>query len=152
MKKIIYGIAVICCMLIIFSLSHQPATLSDELSTGVTEYILAALKRIAPDAAIDLNNSNHIVRKNAHFFIYLVLGVLVVSTLRRFGIGWYRVAGWALLICVVFAITDEVHQIFVPGRGAQVQDVLIDSAGACLGIGLYALFSRIFRRKAKQNG
>lgn len=150
MKKNAYGTAVICCMVIIFSLSHQPASMSNNLSTGVTEYLIAFVKRVIPHSAASIEDMNHIVRKNAHFIIYFVLGVLVSGTLRRFGAGWYRVIGWSLLICVVFAMTDEIHQMYVPGRGAQVQDVLIDSAGASLGISLYVLIHRLFARRTKQ--
>jgi VanZ family protein len=41
------------------------------------------------------------------------------------------------VFCVLYAVSDEVHQLFVPGRGAQVTDVLIDNAGAFVGIGIY---------------
>ena len=40
----------------------------------------------------------------------------------------------ALVVCILFAISDEFHQLFVPGRGAQVKDVLIDTAGAIVGM------------------
>ena len=43
----------------------------------------------------------------------------------------------ALIVCVLYAISDEVHQMFVPGRGPGIKDVLIDSAGATVGIGVY---------------
>ncbi|MGV8147186.1 MAG: VanZ family protein [Alkaliphilus sp.] len=42
-----------------------------------------------------------------------------------------------LLVCVLYAISDETHQIFVPGRSAQVSDILIDSVGAAVGILIY---------------
>lgn len=74
------------------------------------------------------------VRKNAHFFVYLVLGVFVINALRRSGVRGYRCVVYALLICILYAASDELHQVFVPGRGAQVKDVIIDSAGACVGI------------------
>ena len=38
------------------------------------------------------------------------------------------------MFCSLYAISDEVHQLFVPGRGAQVKDVFIDIAGAAVGI------------------
>jgi VanZ family protein len=41
------------------------------------------------------------------------------------------------VFCILYAISDEVHQLFVLGRGAQVVDVLIDSLGAFVGIGMY---------------
>jgi len=44
---------------------------------------------------------------------------------------------------VLYACTDEIHQLFVPGRGAQMSDVLLDSAGAGLGIVLFVTIRRI---------
>ena len=49
-------------------------------------------------------------------------------------------AAW--LLCTCYAATDEFHQIFVPGRTPKVTDVMIDSAGAALGIGMMFLLSR----------
>ncbi|MEH7344340.1 VanZ family protein [Bacillus sp. JJ1532] len=39
-------------------------------------------------------------------------------------------------------VFDEAHQIFVPGRGAHLMDVIIDSAGAIMGIGMYVIIGR----------
>jgi VanZ family protein len=41
---------------------------------------------------------------------------------------------WMILICVLYAISDEIHQSFVPGRGPSIIDVFIDSTGAITGI------------------
>ena len=56
--------------------------------------------------------------------------------------------GLSFLVCVLYAISDEVHQLFVPGRGAQVKDVFIDSAGAIVGVGLYLIISRIMKSRS----
>jgi VanZ family protein len=63
------------------------------------------------------------LRKAAHVGEYAVLAVLA----RR---GWKPLPAW--LFCVFYAITDEVHQYFVPGRSARVLDVCLDSAAAAL--------------------
>ena len=129
-------ILVILCMALIFYLSHQPATKSNCLSTGITEKIVKAVEKIAPDVDLDSVSFNHIVRKNAHFFSYLVLGILVMNGLRSSGVSGYRIIFFAIGICILYAISDEVHQLFVPGRGGRVSDVFIDSAGAAIGIGI----------------
>ncbi len=90
---------------------------------------------------------NHLVRKNAHFFIYLVLGVFVVNALRSSGVQGYRRVGLALLICVFYAVSDEVNQYFVEDRGPQVKNVLIDSTGALIGICLFFLSGWVVKRK-----
>ncbi|SER69208.1 VanZ family protein [Psychrobacillus sp. OK032] len=137
MNKFISYTAVILWMALIFYFSHQPANKSNELSTGITEVIVTAVEKVAPHSDFIFENLNHLVRKNAHFLIYLVLGVLLIHSLRLRGVGRFKGMGLALFICVLYAISDEVHQLFVPGRGAQVRDVLIDSAGAFVGIGVY---------------
>jgi len=48
----------------------------------------------------------------------------------------------AIIISVIFAILDEVHQIFVPYRGAGVEDVLIDSLGIFSGMLIFLFYKR----------
>ena len=133
-RKRITWLLVIFLMALIFYLSHQPANKSNSLSKGVTDVIVESLEKITPNMDINKRSFNHILRKNAHFFSYLLLGALVTRGLRYFGIKGYKAMGLALLICVLFAISDEIHQLYVPGRGGQVKDVIIDSAGAFVGI------------------
>lgn len=148
MTKIISWAPVILWMALIFYFSQQQATTSNELSTGITEVIIQTVEKIAPDMGVDLRGFNHIVRKNAHFLIYLVLGVLVIIALRRSGVhGYYRAMVLTILICALYAISDEVHQLFVNGRGPQVKDVLIDSAGAIVGISLFCMIDWILNNK-----
>ena len=140
---IISWTAVILWITLIFNLSSQAEEQSNQLSTGITEIIVKTVERIVPQTDLDIYKSNHIVRKSTHFFVYLVLGLLVMNALRRSGVYGYRSIVLALLICVLYAISDEVHQLFVPGRGGQVKDIIIDSAGATVGIGVYLLISSV---------
>lgn len=141
--KIFSWAAVIVWMALIFYLSHQPATESNEQSTGITEIIITTLENLVPNAEIDIRGFHHMVRKNAHFIAYFILGVLVINSLRVSGVRGYRSMVLALGICVLYAISDEVHQLFIPGRSGEVSDVLIDSAGASVGIDVYLVFCRM---------
>lgn len=134
LKRILSWTAVILWMALIFNLSSQVAEQSRQLSTGITEFIIQTIEKINPNADFNINSFSHIVRKNAHFFAYLILGVLVLNALRRCGVSGYKSLALALGICILYAISDEVHQLFVPGRGGQVRDVILDSAGAAVGI------------------
>lgn len=129
--------AIAIWMLIIFAFSAQPADQSDELSKSVTKVILETIEQAVQDVEIDVEMLNHIVRKNAHFFTYLILGLLVANGMGRIGIRGARRILLSLGICILYAASDEIHQLFVPGRGAQVRDVMIDSGGAAAGIGIY---------------
>ncbi|QSX05289.1 VanZ family protein [Sedimentibacter sp. zth1] len=143
-KIIISWTTVLIWMVVIFNLSSQPAHQSNKLSTGVTQVIIKTVKKVAPNTNFDIKKFNHYVRKNAHFFAYLVLGVLVMNALRRSDV--FRYKFFALLICIFYAISDELQQIFVPGRGPQVKDVFIDSAGAVVGILAYLVIMKIKKK------
>ncbi len=138
--------AVLLWMSLIFYLSHQPATQSDQLSIGITELILQRIDKILPHMDLDIEGFNHIVRKNAHFFAYSILGVLVIHAHKRSSVGGHKQIMLSAIICILYAISDEVHQAFVPGRGPGVTDVLIDSAGAIVGIWMYRAVGRIKKK------
>ena len=145
--KIISWVAVFIWMAIIFISSHLPATASSELSSGITEFILETTEKLLPKSAIDIRDLHFIVRKNAHFFGYMVLGLLTANALRKSGGLSYNRAFLALGFCVVYAASDEFHQLFIPGRSGEARDVLIDSAGATVGIAIVLRISRIPRFK-----
>ena len=67
----------------------------------------------------------------AHATEYAILGILLTATLSSFEKRHYGLWGW--LLGTGYAATDEIHQLFVPGRSGQVTDVMLDSAGCLLG-------------------
>ncbi|HHV45661.1 MAG TPA: VanZ family protein [Tissierellia bacterium] len=139
-KKILSISAFIIWIAVIFLLSAQPKEESNALSMKVAEAVSQTVlpNRVVEEKGFDLDRLNNTVRTHAHFLSYLVLGILTLNLLGVMGISKYRVL-ISLLICVVYAITDEFHQIFVPGRGAQISDILVDSFGALVGIGIMFL-------------
>ena len=150
-KKVLSWAVVVFWMTVIFSLSSQVAEQSDKLSVGITGIIAQVIERAFPMLDIEISSFNYIIRKNAHFFAYLVLGVLVINALRRSGIYSYKSVALTLIVCGLYAISDEIHQLFVPGRDGQVKDVIIDSAGSVVGVGVYMTIERIFKkRRGKQ--
>jgi VanZ family protein len=54
------------------------------------------------------------------------------------------------MICILYAILDEVHQIFIPGRSGEIRDVFIDSSGSGTGILAYLAVSRITKRVSRK--
>ncbi len=154
-SKTLCWTAVILWMAFIFYLSHQPAEQSNQLSKGITEIIIQTIERVAfivaPDSTFDVRDLNHYVRKNAHFIAYLVLGVLVINALRSSGVKGYRSWALALGICILYAISDEFHQTFIPGRSGEVRDVFIDTAGASVGIFMYVFTSKLCKISCKRS-
>ena len=95
------------------------------------------------------------VRKTAHFFMFCGLGILAVCTIRSYyGRPHIRVYASAWLFCIFCAVCDEFHQLFVPGRGAQLSDVCLDSAGALTGVAiafLVLLLRKGLQKRKKRN-
>lgn len=144
MKRILFNwTLVILWMALIFYFSHQPASQSSELSSGIADLIEETIKKINPNTNYDPVNLNHIIRKGAHFGVYLVLGFFVANCFIATDISKAKGIYLSIMICVLYAISDEVHQIFIPGRSGQVSDVILDSAGGLMGI----LLLNIIRRK-----
>ncbi|EOC99342.1 Putative phosphotransbutyrylase [Caldisalinibacter kiritimatiensis] len=117
------------------------------MSKKVTKVIVETVDKVVKldDDREDINlveKFNHIVRKYAHFTCYLVLGLLVMNAFRRSGVKGLRVFIFSLMFCIFYAISDEMHQVFIPGRGAQVTDVLIDNLGSFVGIGMYGVIGK----------
>ena len=71
-----------------------------------------------------------IIRKLAHFTEYFILGILTYNMINNYNKKSYI----SIIICILYAISDELHQLFVPGRSCQVLDIIIDSIGSILGI------------------
>ncbi|MDO4540512.1 MAG: VanZ family protein [Syntrophomonadaceae bacterium] len=133
----------IAWMGLIFLFSAQPADESSALSRGL---IYSCLDFIVPriDAMTALERAELIdalhnpVRKAAHAFIYCVLGLLVCLSVRSVTKpvtgAQRRVVTLSFIICALYAISDEVHQYYVPGRSMELRDMAIDIAGAAIGV------------------
>ncbi|MCM3610478.1 VanZ family protein [Planococcus sp. MERTA32b] len=145
-KKLAWA-AVIGWMSIIFILSHQPASVSSGLSSGITEFLLGTIADLFPGSAAEAEGFHTLVRKNAHFIAYLILGVLLANALGRWGNLSVQPLLSAFAIAVLYAASDEFHQLFIEGRSGEVRDVLIDSAGAATGIAGCWIAGLLIRKK-----
>lgn len=143
---IIAWAAVMLWMILIFGLSAQPTEKTNKLSLDVTERIMstrAAIDIEDMDSSNIIIQMNGIIRKIAHFSLFLILGMLVSYALRWIGLKGYKVSRIAILVCILYAISDELHQMFVPGRNAALTDILIDVAGSAVGIVIFIYFSKM---------
>lgn len=135
-------------MALIFLLSAQPGAQSSALSEQVAQQMHSsgAADMLVP--AWFSANAYANVRKWAHIYIYLLLGASMAVTVRCWlpPWRWYRQAGLAALLCLVWAAGDEVHQYFVPGRAMLASDVAVDALGFVPGIALVFLILWLRRR------
>lgn len=149
MIKFIKLTLIILCMTIIFCFSSDTASVSTEKSDGfivkTCEFILRReLTQAEKEKYID--NLVFIVRKGAHFTIYLILGFLIMSYFKEIYLVNKKGLLIAFVICFLYACSDEIHQLFVAGRSGEFRDVLIDSMGSIIGIHIYYFISTIRRR------
>ncbi|MCX8128913.1 MAG: VanZ family protein [Clostridia bacterium] len=90
---------------------------------------------------------NYKLRKVLHFSSFLVLAFLIFIALSFFKLKIKLKMLLTLLLCVILAIFDELHQLYIPGRSSQFTDVLIDTAGAVLGTVIISIGNALRKRK-----
>lgn len=117
----------------ILLLSAQNADQSNSLSGNIADVFNKITGLLDIDISLNIEDLNYIIRKSAHFFSYMVLGVLLSLFFEINGVKGIRMISYTLLISVIYAFYDEIHQLFVPGRAGQLIDVVIDGLGACSG-------------------
>ncbi|MGN0614018.1 MAG: VanZ family protein [Porcipelethomonas sp.] len=162
MKKIKYiipWILVLCWMGIIFFFSAQKAEVSSSQSGGFAEILAGILHPDIDELSISdrekfFDQCQFIVRKTAHFSAYGLLGILTFIACRISKFKIYPLISAA--ICLIYSISDEIHQIFVEGRSNELRDVLIDFSGSLTGIcGMALIFyiaSKIINKRGTKNG
>lgn len=143
MKKVFKLILVILWMILIYSFSNQSGDISSDMSGGILDCILGWLEQIG------LNFSNEIIytfmfiiRKVAHYLLYFILGLLLMSLFYEYSISLNKQVIYAILICLIYASSDEIHQLFVPDRNGNIIDVFIDMFGGLTSIGIIYIFRK----------
>lgn len=143
MRKLIAWLIVVLWMILIFYFSQQPVSDSRDLSSNITKQLIEIAEKVTPLENVQESQVHHLVRKNAHFIIYFFLGIFALLALKLTSLKRLTSAVIALAVCMIYAVTDEYHQLFVDGRGAQLKDVFIDWAGAATGITVATLIGLI---------
>ena len=149
-RRWIFGCLSILMMALIFWFSAMPGKESAAMSGQVTQ---VAVQAVYPDysslprqeKAGAYRLMEHLVRKSAHLTEYAVLGALLTLFFSTFTFKGRFLA--ALICAALYAASDEWHQAFVADRGPLLNDVLIDTAGASLGVILALLLVLAFRKK-----
>ncbi len=119
-------------MCLIFFLSSQESNDSAELSRGWLELI---------NKLLGFELSHLLIRKLAHATEYMILGLLFSNALFFTRQKISPILPFCLT--ALYAISDEIHQYFIPGRACSFKDVLIDCTGAIVGVTLYYALHRV---------
>lgn len=139
--------ALIAIFVTIFGFSNQNSETSSGLSQKVTNFVVEFIPSIEnmpePEKEDVVDRIESIVRKVAHYSIYTLVGILLMSLMSTFKMKELDRIAVSLIVGVIYAATDEIHQAFVPGRGPLVADVILDSMGVLTGIFIVILVYKI---------
>lgn len=129
-SRIILAILIVLWMITVFCFSND----NSQKSSSKSEKIVEVISQICDNKIMEKDKLETIVRKSAHMIIYTVGGILFFLYCNTYDIRLNKKIIYSIIIGVLYAITDEIHQGFVPGRSPQITDILIDTAGVSLGI------------------
>lgn len=153
---------IICILLsigimgIIFYFSAQNGLTSSNSSGRFSKIIIKILTPVFPDALIDFIRTY--VRKIAHFTSYFGLGLttglamhewLIINRPENVCRFKYYLIPFA--VCVLYAISDEIHQIYIPGRDGKPADVCLDSSGVILAVLIVWVITILFKRHSSRS-
>lgn len=154
-KKIISIILVMAWMTIIFGFSNQQGegsgNTSKMVATKIVEIVDVQNRMSNEDKEIIVQKIEPVIRKLAHYSIYALGGMLIMNCIYTFTSVEKKAIVYSAVIGVIYAASDEIHQLFIADRSGRIVDVVIDSLGILTGIAIYLLVKKIleiFTKKA----
>lgn len=157
-KNVLRGILIVlllCTFYIIFGFSSQNGEESGGISKRITNFILeksSKYNNLEQTKKEEVSKrTERIIRKIAHFSIYTLVGFLLMALFSTYeNIKRKYQIYISAIIGILYAISDEIHQSFTPGRGPKITDVFIDSLGVFFGMTVILLIVEIINRKNKK--
>ena len=133
--RIFLIILILIWMIVVFGFSNTGGNESTGMSMKVARFLFKN------ESYIKL--AEPIIRKLAHLSEYALGGMLVYGLFLTFNLNSKIQFCCSWLFVVLFAITDEIHQLFIPGRSGKISDVFIDSLGSLIGICVLLLIIKL---------
>jgi VanZ family protein len=133
-------------MSIIFYFSNQPAEISRIQSGKILvdmEVLKSGEETIVGDSRIF--QLQKLIRKSAHFIEYCGLGTLMTLSIYFMNTSKIYIKGWSY--STIYAASDEIHQYFIPGRGAMLRDVYLDSIAALTGTIIIFIIIKVLNKR-----
>ena len=140
MKKRLAWILWICWLIIIFYLSHQ----SGEVSGGTSSNLIYnTLEFVMPIFKININIVDIVsfihnpLREVMHIIEYFILALLTFNLLKQYNNN--KKIFITISFCFIYAVFDEIHQLFIVGRTLEYIDIFMDIVGTIIGCILYQI-------------
>ena len=137
------GLITVLTAMVIFRFSAQDSGQSNGLSQRIAGWVLGLLPVAETPESLVL--ANLILRKLAHFSAYALLGFGLAGVTERQKLVPAFPA--VILLGGLFALSDEFHQSFSPGRSPSLWDVGLDTCGAAAGWGAFEIVRRIREKR-----
>ena len=135
----------------IFGFSAETGEKSSQISVQIAQKVADIMTHLTgEDGEMEddaFEKMHYLVRKGAHFTEFAILGILCFLLAKSYGLPIGIVAIAALSYCLLFAIGDELHQLFVDDRVGSAKDVCIDFSGSFTGVAICMLIHVIKKRK-----
>ena len=145
--QIAFAILVFVVLIIIFNFSNQNGEKSEGLSQEISRQIAGILRLdeglTDDELQVLIGKIDHIIRKLAHFCIYTLLGIVLMLFLSTTNLTNKKRILIAIVFGLLYAASDEIHQVFISDRIARVSDVLIDTLGVMFGIFIVSFIKKI---------
>ena len=145
----IWILAVIIWMIIVFYFSSQVSEASGNTSGSLISFFLTIFKKdwSAQELANTIEVLQPFVRKLAHFTLYAIGGFVIygvdINSLAENKYKYINKFTLSTVFGLLYAISDEIHQHFVPGRAPGILDVCIDTLGIIFGCCLHIIFNKL---------
>lgn len=155
--RIITVVLLISLMVFIFNMSSETADKSSATSGSLIRFFAELLIKDFKDFSLEkqtaiISSLQFIVRKGAHFTAYAVMGVLAfLSIITYKSLNLKLRVAISVVICLLYSISDEIHQSFIPGRSCELRDICIDMSGALLTIILMFIIIRFSKSRFLKN-
>ena len=132
---LLFALMTSAVMIVIFKFSSATGEESEEVSQSLLGVIIELVGNFI---------SHNTLRKLAHFSEFAALGFFMAGTVL-FGSGKFRVY-YPLIPCILYAVSDEIHQYFVPERACRIFDIFVDTSGSVTGILIFILLITLIRK------
>lgn len=163
LKRVIAGMFVIAWMTAVFIFSSQDGIQTLNTSGAVIHTIEKTINNDESQVEshtnkieADTNKTQKykyssevqkIVRKNAHCILYTIGGVVISVFFSALNFNKRKLIVWTSLTGFLYAVSDEIHQRYVPGRTSSVVDVAIDTTGVIIGLIIFMIILKLTTKR-----
>ena len=102
-------------------------------------YLPASWRSAVPLPTISTSSAAELLGQLMHFVEYTILAFLVYRALHHTLPASQKINLLTIIFTLVFALSDEIHQLYVPGRAFQIIDLIIDFLGILFGVIIYEI-------------